>query len=184
MARPSGQRCEPNTQLLGRPKYLNDRPEGRSNLRPEGLAEKERRSLPTLARLSDRKASPPTPAHLRTASPTGRPGQTPLPTPTRVSDWGCAKPLLTALLQTGTIRADWDQSTGDIHSVRIRKRTEKVRQGTQVNRNTEVRTLYTCRTVPCNLPGMSEPKQCCGRRHFSYSVVGEGSRWRTRGGGE
>ena len=42
-------------KLLGRPKYLNDRPEGLSNLRLEGLAEEERRPLPTPARLSDRK---------------------------------------------------------------------------------------------------------------------------------
>ena len=45
-----------NVQLMGRPKYLNDRPEGRSNLRPEGLAEEEWHPLPTLARLSDRSA--------------------------------------------------------------------------------------------------------------------------------
>ena len=45
-----------NAQLLSRPEYLNDRPEGRSNLRPEGLVEEERRLLPTLARLSDQKA--------------------------------------------------------------------------------------------------------------------------------
>jgi hypothetical protein len=40
--------------------------------------------------------------------------------------------------------------------------------------------MYTYRIVPsgharrvlCNLPGMSEPKQCCRRRHFPYSVVG------------
>ena len=30
-----------NAQLMGWPKYLNDRLEGRSNLRPEGLAEEE-----------------------------------------------------------------------------------------------------------------------------------------------
>jgi len=89
----------------------NDRPEGRSSFQPEGLAEKERRPLPTLAGLSDRKASLPTPAHLRMASPTGRPGQTPLSTPTRVPDRGCVEPLLTALLQlaqsepTGTNRS-------------------------------------------------------------------------------
>ena len=45
-------------KLLSRPKYLNKRPEGRSNLRPEGLVKKERRSLPTPACLSDRKAWP------------------------------------------------------------------------------------------------------------------------------
>ena len=39
-------------------------------------------------------------------------------------------------------------------------------------RNTKDRTLYTCRTVPYDLPGMTEPKQCCRHRYFSYSVVG------------
>ena len=42
----------------------NDRPQGRSNLRPEGLAEEERRPFLTPARLSDRKASLPTTARL------------------------------------------------------------------------------------------------------------------------
>ena len=26
--------------------------------------------------------------------------------------------------------------------------------------------------VPCHLLGMSEPKQCCGRRRLPYNVVG------------
>jgi len=43
-------------KLLGRPKYLNDKPVGRSNLLPKDLAEEERRPLPTPARLSDRSA--------------------------------------------------------------------------------------------------------------------------------
>ena len=50
----------------------------------------------------------------------------------------------------------------------------------KVNSNTEDHTLYTCRTVPighirrvpCNLLGMSEPKQYCGHRYLPYSVVG------------
>ena len=42
-----------NVQLMDRPKYLNDRSEGRSNHRSEGLDEEERRPLLTLARLSD-----------------------------------------------------------------------------------------------------------------------------------
>ena len=45
-----------NAQLMGRPKHLNDRPEGQSNLRPEGLVEEERRPLPTPAHLFDRSA--------------------------------------------------------------------------------------------------------------------------------
>ena len=45
-----------NAQLLGRPKYLNSRPEGRSNFRSKSLAEEERRPLPTPAHLSGRNA--------------------------------------------------------------------------------------------------------------------------------
>ena len=48
-------------------------------LRPKGLAKEEQRSLPTQARLSDRKAS--------------------LLTLTHVSDRGCIGPLLTTLLR-------------------------------------------------------------------------------------
>ena len=86
-----------NAQLLGQPKYLNKRLEGRSNLRPEGLAEEERRPLPTPARLSDQKAWP-------------RRNSTPSPNPTYASDRGCTEPLLTAPLRlaqselTGTHR--------------------------------------------------------------------------------
>ena len=42
-----------NVQLMGRPKYLNNKPEGRSNHRLEGLAKEERCPLPTPARLFD-----------------------------------------------------------------------------------------------------------------------------------
>ena len=45
-----------NAQLIGQPKFLNDRPEGRSNHRLEGMAEEERRPLLTPVRLSDRNA--------------------------------------------------------------------------------------------------------------------------------
>ena len=88
-----------NTQLMGWPKYLNDRPEGRFNHRPEGLAEEERRPFLTPAHLSDRSAR----FGLQTTS--GRPlrpeglAKALLLIPTRVSDRGCTKPLLTALLR-------------------------------------------------------------------------------------
>jgi len=95
-----------DTQLLGWPKYLNDRPEGRSNLRPEGLSKEERRPLPTMARLSDRKDSFPTPTHLsdRKAWPNNASDSNPRLRP------GYTEPLLTALLRlarsepTGTDR--------------------------------------------------------------------------------
>ena len=38
--------------------------------------------------------------------------------------------------------------------------------------NTEDHTLYTYRTVPYNLPSMTEPKQCCRRRHFPLQCCG------------
>ena len=59
----SQQRLDPadnvanDAQLSGRPRNLNDRPEGQSNLRLEDLAEEERRPLLTPARLIDQKAS-------------------------------------------------------------------------------------------------------------------------------
>ena len=122
-------------------------------------------SSPPLDGLSDWKAWPNTTSN---SDPRLRPG-------TRQTPAYSSSPI-------GAVRADWDQPTGDAHSVRTRKRTEKVRQDTQVNHNTKDRALYICRTVltgyvrkvPCNLPDISEPKQCCGRRHFSYSVVGAG----------
>ena len=95
-----------NAQLMGWPKHLNDMPEGQSNLRPEGLAEEERRPLLTPARLSDRKAlRRRNNTRFRHRPTSGRPlrleglAKTPLPTPTRFSDRECAEPLLTAPLQ-------------------------------------------------------------------------------------
>ena len=81
---------------------------------------------------------------------------------------------------TGVVGADWDQPTGDARSVRTQEMGRKVRQGAQVNRNTKDCTLNIrstvltghVRRVPCHLLGMSEPKQCCGRRRLPYSVVG------------
>ena len=88
-----------NTQLMGQPNYLNDRPEGRSNHRPEGKVEEERRPFLTPAHLSNRSAL----IGLQPASgwplrPEGL-AKALLLTLTRVSDWGYTKPLLTALLQ-------------------------------------------------------------------------------------
>ena len=71
---------------MGRPKYLNDRTEGRSNLPLEGLAEEERHPILTLARL-------------QTTTPTGRPDQTPLLNYELRLQPEHTEPLLTALLQ-------------------------------------------------------------------------------------
>ena len=99
-------------------------------LRPEGLTKEEQRSLLALARLSDQKAWPNTTSD---SDPRLRPGMH------RTSAYSSSL--------TGAVRADWDQPTGDACSVRTRKRTEQVRQDTQVDRNTKDRTLHTCMTV-------------------------------------
>ena len=64
-----------NVQLMGRPKYLNNRPEGRSNHRSEGLAKEERRPFSDSCPPLRPEGSLRSPAHLRTASLTGSPGQ-------------------------------------------------------------------------------------------------------------
>ena len=89
-----------NVQLMGRPKYLNDRPEGRSNHRPEGLAEEERRPFLTPAHLSDRSAR----FGLQPASgwplrPEGLAKSTASNSDPALSERGYAQPLLTALLR-------------------------------------------------------------------------------------
>ena len=67
------------------------------------------------------------PAHLRTASPTGRPG------PNTASGFDpCLRPEMRQTPAhcsslTGVIKADWDQPTRDACSVRTRKWMEKVR---------------------------------------------------------
>jgi len=87
------------------------------------------------------------PARLRTASPIGRPGQSTTSDSDPMSPTGVRQKPAHCSSPTSAIRADWDQLTRDARSVRTGKQTEKVRQGTQVNSNTEDRTLYTCRTV-------------------------------------
>ena len=59
---------------MGQPKYLNDRPEGRSNLRPGGLAEEEQRPLSDSGPPLRPERSLRSLARLRTTSATGRPG--------------------------------------------------------------------------------------------------------------
>ena len=103
------------------------------------------------------------PVRLRMASSTGRSSQTPLPTPTRVFDRGCAKPCL-------LLFSDWhDQS-----------RLEPTNRGRLLGKDQETdgeskarRTSQTAipGTIPCtpvetilyDLPSTTEPKQCCRR---------------------
>ena len=136
-------------------------------LRPEGLAKKEQRSFLTSVRLSDQKAWP-------RKGPCLRPGIH------RTSAYSSSP--------TSAVGADWDQPTKDARSIRTRKRMKQVRQGTQVNRNTEDCTLHTCRIVTdrtCQ-EGALQPSrqariqavlwaptfalQCCGRYQLPYQT--------------
>ena len=127
---------------------------GAPNLRPEGLAEEERRPLPTPALLSDRKASLKRnnarfklwPASGPPLGPKGWLTVLTFDSDPRLRP-GMHQTSAYSSSPTGAVGADWDQPTGDALSVRSRKRTEQVRQGTQVNRNTEDCTLHMCRTV-------------------------------------
>ena len=86
-------------------------------LRPKGLAKEEQRSLLT-------------PAHLRTASPTGGPGQTPLSDSDPRLQPGTRRTPAYSSSSTGAIRASWDQPIGDARSVRTREQMKKVKQDT------------------------------------------------------
>ena len=121
-----------NTQLMGQPKYLNNRPEGRSNHRPEGLPEEERRPFSDSGPPFRPEDSLRSPAHLRTASPTGRLGQSTTSDSNPTSPIEVHKNPAHCSSSTGAIRADWDQPTGDARSERAREQTEKAKQGAQV----------------------------------------------------
>ena len=64
---------------------------------------------------------------------------------------------------TGAVGANWETTERGHPLGKDSEQAEQVRQDAQVNRNTEDHTLYTYRTVPCDLPGMTECKQCCRR---------------------
>ena len=115
-----------NEQLMGRPKYLNDRSEGRSNHRPEGLAKEEppaSESSPPLRPERSLRSL----AHLRTASPTGRPGQSTTSDSNPTSSTEVRKNLAHYSSLTSAIRIDWDQPTKDARSKGTGEQTGKAR---------------------------------------------------------
>ena len=121
-----------NAQLMGRPQYLDKRPEGRSNHQPKGLAEEERRLFSDSSPPLRPEGSLRSLARLRTASPIGRPGQNTTSNSDPRLRPGVRQTPTHSSSPTSAIRADWDQPTGDAHSERTRERTEKAKQGTQV----------------------------------------------------
>ena len=120
-----------SAQLMGQPKSLNNRPEGRSNHQLKGLAEEERHPPSDSGPPLRPEHSLRSPTRLWTASSTGRPVQnTTSDSDPRLRPGIRQSPAHCSSL-TGTTRADWDQPTGDARSIKTRKRPEKVRQGLQ-----------------------------------------------------
>ena len=72
-------------------------------------------------------------AHLRTASPTKRPGQSTTSDSNPTSPTGVCKDLAHYSSPTGATRVDWDQPTGDARSEGTGERMGKARKGAQVN---------------------------------------------------
>ena len=143
--------------------------------------------------ITDRKVWPrrsgarfPTPAHLSNWSAhfglqpaSGRPlrpeglAKAILPTPTPRLRPEYAKNPVHCSSPTDAIRADWDQPTGDVRSVRTRKRMEKVRQDVQVK--TVIPGTVPCapvRQYPTTLLTRQNSSSVVGADIFPYSVVG------------
>ena len=99
-----------DAQLLGRPKYLNNCPEGRSNLSTGRPGQGGTRSLSTPARLSDQKAWPNTTSNFEPRPPTGDALNT------------CSQ-----LFSNWRNQSRLGPTDRDARSVRTRKRMEKVR---------------------------------------------------------
>ena len=135
-----------DAQLLGRPRYL------KTGQKDDPISDWKAWPRRNGVRFRLRPASPTgrpqpllaTPAHLRTASPTRRPGQNTTFDSNPLLRPGMRRTPAYSSSPTGAIKADWDKPTGDARSVRTRKQTKKVRQRTQVKRNTRNRTLCTC----------------------------------------
>ena len=162
---------------MGRPKYLNDRPEGRSNHRPEGLAEEERRPLPTPARHSDRSARfSLQPASGRPLRPEGL-AKTLLPTPTGDAPNPCSLLFSNWRIQGRMGLTDRGRPLGKDQETDRESKAGRTSQ-TAIPRTvscTPAEIVLPCipaETVLCNLPGTTEPKQCCRRRHFPLQYYG------------
>ena len=146
-----------NTQLMGRPKYRNDGPEGRSNHRPEGLAKEERRPLSDSGPLSDRSA------HFGLHPASGH----------SLRPEGLAKallPTLTPRLRPGTQKPcsllffDWHNQS----------RLGPTDRGSKVRRTSQTSIPGTIPCTPveivlCNLP---DTNNVVDADIFPYSIVG------------
>ena len=135
-----------NVQLMGRPKYLNDRPEGRSNHRPEGLAKEERLPFSNSGPPLRPERSLRSPAHLRTASPTGKPGQSTTSDSDPTSPTGVCKDPAHYSSSTGTNQPGTPARKGPGNERRKQGRAHKS------NHDTRDRTLYAYRNSTLQPP--------------------------------
>ena len=163
-----GSAQEDNAQPMGRPKYLNNRPEGRSNHRPEGLAEEERCLFSDSGPPLRPEGSLRSPARLRMASPTERPDQNTTSDSDPTSSTGDRRNPAHRSSPTGALRADWNHPTGDARSVGTKRRAEKGKARlTSQNHCTRDHTLHG--TVLCSYP---DTNSIVGADISLYSIVG------------
>ena len=74
---------------------------------------------------------------------------------------------------TGTIRADWNQPTGDARSVKIRERTEKARQDAQVKPQYQgPYPVHLQEQYPATLLTQQNSSSVVGADIFPYSIMG------------
>ena len=139
---------------MSRPKYLNNRPEGRSNHRPEGLVEEERHPIfdsgPPLRPEHSLRSL----AHHRMASPIGRPGQSTTSDSDPTSPTGVRKNPAHCSSSTSATRADWDQPTRDA-PLRKDQGTNRESKARRISQTTIPGTIpcTPIEIVLCNLPG-------------------------------
>ena len=122
-------------------------------LRLEGLTKEEQRSLSSLS-------------HLRTASPTGRPGQNITSDSDPLLRPGMRRTPAYSSSPTGAIKS----RLGPTDRGRPLGKDQETDEESKAGDSNQPQ--HTCMTVPCDLPGMTEPKQCCRRRHFSLQCCG------------
>ena len=152
---------------MGRPKYLNNRLERRFNHRPEGLAEEERRPLSDSSPPLRPERSLRSPARLRTASPTERPGQS------TTSDSDPTSPTGGTQKPCSLLFSDWRNQSrlGPTDRGRLLGKDQETDGESKAGRTSQTSIPGTilctlAEIVLCNLPGTTEPKQCCRRQHF------------------
>ena len=155
---------------MGRPKYLNDRLEGRSNHQLEGLTKKERHLLSNSGPPLRPERSLWSQACLQMASLTERPRKSTTSDSDPTSPTGVRKNPAHCSSSTSATRADWDQPTRDA-PLRKDQGTNRESKARRISQTTIPGTIPCTPTgiVLCNHP---DTNNVVGTDIFLYSIVG------------